>query len=168
MQWTQNNGRDIASLALTLIPYIGDNNYDIITKLTDIIYSTNENKIPNHILELDRASALKKYFPYSNFTIGLLNESNDILLDLYETNQHTIYTCIENNFISMLETIKITNGKLFVNWLNIIPLVDYRNSNLYNTSINEITSITNLFNDPNMRDPEPILNIINNNKRDMD
>ena len=40
-QWTQNNGRDISSLCLTLIPYIGnsdDSNYGKIVNLKDIIY----------------------------------------------------------------------------------------------------------------------------------
>ena len=45
-QWTKNNGRDITSLCLTLIPYIGgsnDNNYNIIENLKDIIFKSNSN-----------------------------------------------------------------------------------------------------------------------------
>ncbi len=139
-QWLKNDGRDIASLCLTLIPYIGDNNYDIITKLTDIIYSSNEKTIESDITTLERSTAIKRYFPFSNFTLGLLNETNN-LLDLYKTGQHTIYHTIEMNFISMLETIKITNGKLYVNWINVIPLVNYKDSQFYKTSMDEIKVI---------------------------
>lgn len=158
-QWTKNNGRDISSLALTLIPYIGDLSYDTIMNLTDIIYVGNEKTISSDLLEMDRLNAIKKYFPYSNFTLGLLNQNNDTsLLNLYETGQHTIYHCIEHNFISMLETIKITNGKLFVNWLNIIPMADYKTSALYRDSMVELNSIVSKF------DEKHIKTVLNNNK----
>ncbi len=144
-QWTKNNSRDISSLVLTLIPYIGDNNFDKLVNLTDIIFKSDDKKtISNKILNRERKDIIKQYFPFSNFTLGLLNDKNDILLDLYEHNQHTIYHCIENNFVSMLETIKITNGKLYVNWINIIPIVDYKQSHLYKTTINEINNLTYL------------------------
>ena len=145
-QWTQNNGRDISSLCLSLIPYIGnsdDSNYSTIQDLKDIIYKSNTTTIPNDILNMDRKEALTKYFPYSNFTLGLLNTDNSIF-NLYENNQHTIYDCIEYNFISMLETIKITNGKLYINWINTIPLVNYKSSNIYKKSLVEINELVEL------------------------
>ena len=157
-QWLKNDGRDIASLCLTLIPYIGDNNYDIITKLTDIIYSSTEKTIEKDITSLERSNAIKRYFPFSNFSLGLLNETTN-LLDLYATGQHTIYHAIEMNFISMLETIKITNGKLYVNWINVIPLVDYKNSQFYKTSMNEISKLQE---DVRNNNPDFINNHINN------
>jgi hypothetical protein len=151
-QWTQNNGRDIVSLALTLIPYIGgsnDNNYDTIENLKDIIYKTDDDKtIPLSVLNMERTSALHKYFPYSNFTLGLLNNNDNNIFDLYENNQHTIYHCIENNFISMLETIKITNGKLYINWINTIPLHNYKSSHIYKISNKEIDKIIDLYQYP--------------------
>ena len=71
-QWTKNNGRDIASLSLTLIPYIGgsnDNNYDIIENLKDIIFksSSSVDTINTNILDRERKDAINRYFPYSNF-----------------------------------------------------------------------------------------------------
>ena len=143
-QWKKNNNRDISSLVLTLIPYIGDNNYNKITKLTDIIFNSNDSKINKNILLHDRKDILKKNFPYSNFTLGLLNEEDDFIFDLYATGEHTIYHCIENNFVSMLETIKITNGKLYVNWINIIPMVNYKKSHLYKTTLIEVKEIMSL------------------------
>jgi hypothetical protein len=148
-QWTKNNGRDIVSLALTLIPYIGnadDSNYNNIQNLRDIIFKSENKTINTDILELERKTALNKYFPFSNFTLGLLNKKDDVIFDLYEKNQHTIYHCIENNFVSMMETIKITNGKLFVNWINIIPTHNYKASYIYQTSIKEINKMSTIIN----------------------
>ena len=161
--WTKNNGQDISSLTLTLIPYINDLNFSQITKLTDIIYKGSEKVINKKLLKLDRNIVLKKHFPYSNFALGLLNEKDDIILDLYDNGEHIIYKCIENNFLSMLETIKITNGKLFVNWLNIYPLPNYKESNLYKQSIDEINELSSL-NSSGFLDSNIFWSIINKNK----
>jgi hypothetical protein len=150
-QWTKNNGRDIISLSLTLIPYIGDasdNNYNIIQNLKDIIFKSDKTTIKTNILDLERKEAINKYFPFSNFTLGLLNKKDNIIFDLYEKNQHTIYHCIENNFVSMIETIKITNGKLFVNWINIIPTHNYKSSYIYKISNREIKQLHTILNNP--------------------
>ena len=155
-QWTKNNGRDITSLCLTLIPYIGgsnDNNYNIIENLKDIIFKSNSNininsNINSDIINMERKEAINRYFPYSNFTLGLLNKNNDSLYDLYEKNQHTIYHCIENNFVSMVETIKITNGKLYVNWINIIPTHNYKLTPFYKKSIKEMNLMEKLMSNP--------------------
>jgi hypothetical protein len=165
-QWTKNNGRDCISLSLTLIPYIKNDAYDNITNLTDIIFKKNQNEatIKHSLLELDRQEALKYHFPYSNFSLGLLNNNNNNILELNNKDGvHIIYQCIENNFISMLETIKITNGKLYVNWLNIIPLVDYKKSQFYNTSINELEEMSKLMKG-NIIKPLEVHNILKNNK----
>ncbi len=169
-QWTKNNGRDIASLALTLIPYIGganDGNYDIIENLKDIIYKSNETIIDSSLLEIDRKKALKTYFPYSNFTLGLLNKNNNVLYNLYEKDQHTIYHCIENNFVSMLETIKITNGKLYVNWINVIPTHDYKSTFFYKKSMEEVREMIELMEKPIRKDDDDfkkVFQLIRNNK----
>jgi hypothetical protein len=72
-----------------------------------------------------------------------MNNSNNNILELYKDGEHLIYHCIENNFISMLETIKITNGKLFVNWINIIPTHNYKISYIYRHSIQKKKNNTN-------------------------
>ena len=140
-QWTQNNGRDIISLCLTLLPFIKDEYYTKIFSLTDIIYIDDIKSIPTSILDIDMVSCLKKNMPYSNFSLGLLNLNKDNLLELYKDDIHLIYHIIYNNFLAILETIKITNGKLFVNWLNVIPLINYQSSKFYIKSKKEIESI---------------------------
>ncbi len=169
-QWTQNNGRDISSLCLTLIPYIGnsdDSNYGKIINLKDIIYKSNTTTIPTDILNMERKEALNKYFPYSNFTLGLLNKDNNGIFNLYENKQHIIYDCIEYNFISMLETIKITNGKLYINWINTIPIHNYKSSNIYKKSSIEIKEIIELLKINIMPDDDnfkKFFQILKNNK----
>jgi hypothetical protein len=169
-QWMQNNGRDVSSLCLTLLPYIGnsdDSNYNKIQDLKEIIYKSNSTNIPLDLLNIDRKEALNKYFPYSNFTLGLLNKNNNNIFDLYENKQHTIYDCIENNFISMLETIKITNGKLFINWINTLPIYNYKTSHIYKSSSVDIITIKNLISTPireNDKKYKMFFDLIKNNK----
>ena len=140
-QFTQKNGRDIISLCLTLLPFIDNIHYIKITKLQEILFYYNKSYIESDILSKKRTTVLKEYFPYSNFSLGLLNNDNDKLLDLYINSEHLIYTCIHNNFIAILETIKITNGKLFINWINTTPMINYIESDLYKTSEYEINNI---------------------------
>lgn len=156
LQFTQNNGRDIVSLCLTLLPFIDNNHYTKITSLKHLFYIKDKPKIESDILEAKLKDCIKENFPYSNFSLGLLNKNrtNDTLLELYQDNQHIIYRTIHNNFVSMLETIKITNGKLFINWINTTPMVNYKNTIFYKKSIKEIDSIK----------PDTILDVIKNNK----
>jgi len=142
-QWTQNNARDLLSLCLTLLPFMNDSYYSKISSLKELLYRYDTKTIPSHILDETLKNGIKKNFPYSNFSLGLLNHDRDTdkLLDLYMESTHLIYHMIENNFISMLETIKITTGKLYVNWLNTIPLVDYNDTMFYKKSKKEIDNI---------------------------
>lgn len=150
LQWTQNNGRDIISLCLTLLPFINstpdNDNYSKITKLSDIIYKGNGN-IPINLLEVDIKQTLKQHFPYSTFALGLLNNKDNQLCNLYPDINHIIYKIIHYNFLSILETIKITNGKLYINWINTVPVFDYKNTNFYKTSMNEIANVSSLTQD---------------------
>lgn len=138
--YNQYNGRDIISLCLTLLPFIKDNKYENIKNLKDIIYYNN-NSIPLDLLDKDIKTVIKDSFPFSNISLGLLNNNNNNLLELYDNDTHLIYTIIHNNFVAMLETIKITCGKLFVNWINIIPMINYKSTPFYKTSRGEINII---------------------------
>ena len=161
-QFTQNNGRDIISLCFTLLPFIKDNDnknqYHMIQNLKDIIYNSSCNSIPSSLLEKELKATINVFFPYSNISLGLLNNRDNNLLELYtNTNNHIIYTIIHNNFVSMLETIKITCGKLYVNWINTVPLYSYKSTPFYNTSRSEINSIIK-----NPSEDNIIFNIRNN------
>ncbi len=142
-QFTQNSGRDIVSLCLTLLPFIDNANYKKITSLKHILYIKDSTSVPKDILNTKLKECLKENFPYSNFSLGLLNNDDSVnnLLELYDDSTHKIYLLIHHNFVSMLETIKITNGKLYINWINTTPMVDYINTPFYKTSIEEIDKI---------------------------
>ena len=140
-QFTHNKGRDIISLCLILLPFIKNEYYDKISNLSELLYNTNTRTIPATLLNYEIKDTLKKYFPYSNFSLGLLNHNDNSLLELYKDDIHLIYHIIHHNFVSILQTIKMTNGKLYVNWLNTIPLVSYENSEFYKSSLIEITDI---------------------------
>ena len=89
---------------------------------------------------------IKTKFKYSNFSVGLLNKNNNNLLDIInEDGDRLIKNIIIMNFLSFRETIKITNGKLYVNWLNIFQLSknNYLNSDFYKKSVIEIDKLKN-------------------------
>jgi len=171
--FTQYNARDIISLCLTLIPFIKDSNYTKIKYLRELLYKEDTKNIPSSILKEASNKILEKYFPYSNMALGLLNNKDSILLHLDKENSsllnekssspvdnysHLIYTTIHHNFVAMLETIKITNGKLFVNWINTIPTIQYKKTIFYKRSRDEIKKILKDTSDINIK------NVLKENK----
>ena len=62
--------------------------------------------------------------------IGLLNSRNENLLDLFPNNNKLIYDIIDHNFVGLIKTLEIINGKFYINWVNIVPL----NTENYNES----------------------------------
>ena len=130
LQWEQNNCGDIKGVILLLLPFIDDkDNSYLLKKITDLnhfIYSKSVNYIPKDILELNRDDILSTHFKYGNMGIGLLPfkpvKNSDILLDLYPDDQKKIYEVMLHNFLGLLQTIEIINGKSYINWINIQPL----------------------------------------------
>jgi hypothetical protein len=144
-QWTQNNNRDIKAVINLLLPYIDDkdNSYLLknLTDLNHLYYSSNTRNIPDDIKYDSRDEILNKYFKYGNMGIGLLKNIDN---NLFQNNgDKIIYKIIHHNFIALLKTLSIINGKLYINWINIEPLNlnNYKNSQLYNTTINNKPTI---------------------------
>lgn len=164
-QWIQNNNRDIIALLITLLPFINDKNnnrenFNKLTELNMILYNKSKKEITNSILKLDSSNVFNDELSISNFSIGLMDKNNDIILNLYQNNEKLIYTIIHHNFVSMLETIKITNGKLYVNWVNIIPLIDYKTSEFFNYSKKELLELKSFI----LGRDKTIINIFRDNK----
>jgi len=138
-QWIQNNYRDIKGIILLLLPFIDDkNNGKLLNEMIDLnqfLYSKLNNNISNSILKEDRNNLLKSDFKFGNMSLGLLNYNKDNLLDLFESDgkMKLIYKIIHHNYIGILKTIEIMNGKYYINWINIVPLLleDYQTSELY-------------------------------------
>ena len=159
LQYRKKNYQDLKAIILLLLPYIIEENTNIYNNLTDlneIICSKNIDSIKNNILDTKRNEIIKSYFKYSNFGVGLMNGTRgttDILLSLYNDDEKLIYTIIHHNFISLLNTLSIINGKLYINWLNITPIVNFEESEIYKNTSNTIKkTIIDIINNKNILD----------------
>ncbi len=148
-QFTKSDNQDLKALVLLLLPFIIDENTNIYNKIVDLnqilCYKNNLKQINKQILEEKRTDVIKEYFKYSNFAVGLLNEYNDTLLDLYPNNEKLIWTVIHHNFMSLLESLNQINGKLYINWINITPITleEYKESVIYKNTINNLEETVN-------------------------
>jgi len=121
-QWRQNNYRDVKSAILLLLPFIDDkeNLLENITDLSNILYS----KKPDNIEDLKNIKRnvenINEYFKFGNMGISLLNKNDDNIKNSIYNNK-MIYELLYHNFIGLLQTLQIINGKSYVNWINIEP-----------------------------------------------
>ena len=154
-QWKQNNNRDIKGVILLLLPFIDDktnkNLFNKITDLNQLLYAYKKDVIPKDILSLERENILSTHFEYGNMGIGLINQNNikKNLLELklsQSNNEKLIYRLIHYNFIGLLQTLEIMNGKYYINWINIVPLNlnNYNDSQLYKNTMNRISEYINI------------------------
>ena len=124
-QLTQNNNRDIIAIFNLLLPYIDDKEgtfelHKKIFSLKDI----STKKDPS--VENNEDLSINKYL-ISNVQYNLyMGKEVEYSIDY-----------IYYNFSLLLETIDRISNKLFINWLNIVPLTlnNYTKSNLFNNSI---------------------------------
>jgi hypothetical protein len=130
-QFTKNNNQDIKAITLLYLPYLNDD----LTNLYNSLYDLNEiicsKDINDQIFEMDKTDALKEYFKYSTIGLGLVDKDKKINLEI--DGEKTIYKIIYNKLISLLNTLSIINGKLYINWINITPLTleNYKDSKIY-------------------------------------
>jgi len=140
-QLSQNKNRDIISIIYLILPYIDDKNeyefYKKIVKLEDItcmkkkIIDESEN---NYVI------CNYQYSRYINLNIEqryLKNKLNDRIETnkYYHEYKYTILD-LEMSFKIVLSTLDKVLSKLYINWINIIPLTieDYKQSNIYKNS----------------------------------
>lgn len=97
---------------------------------------------------------LKSEFKFSNMSIGLLNKTS---LDLFEEDEKMklIYKIIHHNYLGLNRTLQIMNGKYYVNWINIVPILySYENelvfkeSNLYKKTNDGLNLLKTYLNNP--------------------
>ena len=139
-QWIQNNYRDIKGIILLLLPFIDDKNTTDMIDLNQYLYAPIKSKIPD-LLNRNRMDILKSEFKFSNMSIGLLNKST---LDLFEEDgkMKLIYKIIHHNYLGLSKTLQIMNGKYYVNWINIVPIL-YKYENELNFKESKLYKKTN-------------------------
>ena len=152
--WIENSYRNIKSSILKILPFIDDKDnfrlYKKINDLNQILFYLNKKNLPSDISKISMNESLKNYFPISNFTVGLLcsysTDGNNNLKFIDDNNEKLIHKLIHHNFISLLESIKISSSKLYVNWINIIPihLENLKDSNVYKNTINDYKKLSNI------------------------
>ena len=132
-QWTQNKYRDIKGIVMILLPFIDDGNDGILLNsmidLNQFLYGHLQSTIPDLSSE-NRTDILKSDFKFSNMSLGLLNKTSKTdLLKLYEKDgeMKLIYKIIHHNYLGLIRTLQIMNGKYYQNWINIVPIL-YKDS----------------------------------------
>ena len=137
-KWTQNSERDIKGVILLLLPFIDDkNNSELLKEIIDLnqlFYSkafTISKYDKQKLQKTSREEALPIYFKYGNMGISLLDEDNDNILDLHPNGIKLSNYMLEHNLLALLNTLEIMNGKTFINWVNIVPISDFTNSEIY-------------------------------------
>jgi hypothetical protein len=141
-QFTKNNNQDIKAITLLFLPFLNDDETNIYKKLNDLNEIMCLKDINETINEIDKNTAMKEYFKYSTMGVGLFLEDGKLEDDL-------IYKIIFNKFLSLLNTLSIINGKMYINWINICPLnlETYKNSYIFKeTQKNLNNAVTNYFN----------------------
>jgi hypothetical protein len=137
IQWTKNSNRDIRGVLLLLLPFIDSKNNNELPRnleyLQNILYSSDkiiENK--DFLKNVDRDKIIETYFKNSNIGISLLDDEN----------KYNIYDIIHNNFLAILQTVEMINGKHYINWLNMSPLNldNYITSVLYLETVKKYNS----------------------------
>ena len=164
--WIQNNFRNIKCIIIKILPFIDDKNnfllYKKVKDLNHILFYSDLKKIPKKELDvLTQKESIEKYFPICNFSLGLLNNDNEEILELYnEKGVKLIYDIIHHNFIALLESIKISCNKMYVNWINVIPIhfETLEKSDVYKNTIDERRGYKNI---SNINDPDTYLSFEN-------
>ena len=166
--WKENNYRNIKSAVLKILPFIDDkNNFQLYKKINDlnqILIYVNVNEIPDDVNTLTMNESLKSYFPISNFTLGLLGSYKKEKLKFFNENgERLILDIIHHNFISLLESIKICSSKLYINWINIIPihLETLFDSEIYKKTIDDYKKISTITDNTSYRNFEKSYNGLN-------
>jgi hypothetical protein len=149
-QFTQNNYRDTKAIILMLIPFVDDKDdnkrYKIMMDLNMILYNKiGKKEIDEEIEKVDIVDALNNQFYFSNFSIGLLNNNEKYLELISSDGTKLIYQIIHHNFIGLIETIRTINGKLYVNWINIQPIIESKleKTKIYNNTLDKVQEYGN-------------------------
>ena len=162
-QWLINNNMDIKSLILIFLPFLDNikddgNVFKSLTSLKQILINNDGNILNKEILDKPRTEAMKKEFYYSNFSINLAALNNRYYNydeGNFNGNANIIMTLMIGKFNTMMESIKLMANKLYVNWINVVPLSkdSYTNENMYQNTVNKFNIVKTAFDNETERFP---------------
>jgi hypothetical protein len=179
----QNRYKDLRWLLTCIVPYI-DQSKRKISDLTDLneLYSLRYDTVPDDIKQTIIASGIPDInfqapkYVFSTLQYGRCDRGSD--------RENTLYTSIKfneryllDNYYLLLDTIKTTRYKLYINWIDILPyrLDNYEKSNLYLMTQEKITNEDYHYVDPiqdymgqKIKDGEPIQDYMIKKIKDVD
>lgn len=129
-QFYVNNYENIKALILNILPYCNNEELKKVKFLKDI-YNGINNQYKSSLLkeQTEKLSDFKlNTFSVSNY---FNTQYNNINIDYINIDYKNIDIYIDIYCILLLRTIEQFRNKLYVNWINIIPLIDYKESILY-------------------------------------
>jgi HrpA-like RNA helicase len=146
-QFSQNDFRDTKSICLMILPFINtgttSNLYEELTSLQQILFNKDKKFIEKKDIYKEEEKSRMKEFKFSNMAVSLFNTNNNQLLNLKPDNTPLIYNLLYHNLLSILNTLRMINGKLFINWINITPLnlENYKKSKIYNDTMKGVDKL---------------------------
>ena len=154
-QWLINDNMDIKSLILIFLPFLDNikddgNVFKSLTSLKQILINNDGNILNREILDKPRTEVMKKEFYYSNFSINLAaikSQYYNYDEKIFNGNADIIETLLIGKFHTMVESIKLMANKLYVNWINIVPLLkeSYTSENMYKDTVNKFDTVKKAF-----------------------
>ena len=157
-QISQNDSRDIISIMYLMLPYIDDaNNYHLfkqITRLEDITCKKKSSSVysNNYVISNYQFSRYIEYNTDKKYLFEMNNYERITKQNGYYEYKYSIVD-LEISFKLVLKTIDQIISRLYVNWINIIPITlsDYRESDKYKQTffwddMQKKFMCTNLFN----------------------
>ena len=145
-QLYKNSNQDIKAIILLLLPYINDEKINVYIEITDLNELILNRSIKESDFNVERDITLNTHFKYTNIGLGLFDKNNKIMLIDQEYGK-LIYKILYHNFVSIIETLSMLNGKLYINWLNIYPIdiENYKDSIIFNKTTNTVDTFVTKF-----------------------
>ncbi len=154
-QLTQNNYKDVKWLSTFLLPYLNADPSEL-RSFTDLYTQ----KISDQDVDINKSEPLYKF---TNLQYGRCNRDGDFsnikCTEIPFDKDH-----LEHNFKLFIQTLVTSSNKLYVNWLNIIPVSysDIDTNKTYTNTLNIYT--TNKYQDVNFNDIATKPNLSNDDK----
>jgi hypothetical protein len=141
---SQNNYKDLRWLMMCLLPFINSNRK--LSDITDLneLYGKQYDQdqidpvMKQQIIEskIDSINFVQPKYFYSNIQFGRSVRNNSVYKEIGFDESH-----LRDNYYLMLDTIKTTRYKLYINWIDILPhrMDTYQKTKLYTETNRKIT-----------------------------